>query len=176
MDAEYKWENCKACVQYSRDEGRGKRICESCSEILECSKCGNYETEEEDTIEITISKFDGKPLCLECYEHECSSCGLLAECEDALDDEFYWFDGNLYCEECARTQICNQCGGDCDYRCPSCERVHDCDCECEIECTHCGEEFNYVGSDMVDRSSSEFYSEASKEVCDECWEKLIEIQ
>ncbi len=45
-----------------------------------------------------------------------------------------------------------------------------------IECTECGEEFTYVGSDMVDRSSSKLYTEASKEICDECWEAIIESQ
>jgi hypothetical protein len=167
---EYKWEDCQECIRISDELGIGKRLCSACADSIICSQCG----EKEDSVELTISNYDGRPLCIPCSEHECCMCGLVSEEEDAADDEFVWFYQFLYCEECARTKICNQCGGACDYSCPSCERVHDCECECEIECTECGELFTYIGSDMRDRSNTKGYSEAAKEICDECWEDMQE--
>lgn len=163
-------ESCATCTKLKL-VGSGCKPCETCVPKLKCSNCHGKQTPFN---LLKFSRFDNEILCSLCFNHQCCFCGCFSEAEDPTDEEFCWVEGYLYCEECSVSYICNQCGGACDYPCPNCERAHDNECECEIECTECGETFNYNGNDMWDRYHNKKWSDAAREICEDCWEEFME--
>jgi hypothetical protein len=168
MPTEIIWDQCEDCVKLSNNLGIGKLFCPSCRNYVRCSTCNTKHTKKN---KMSVSDFDRKPLCEECKGHQCAGCGAVAESEDPTDEEFYWIEGILYCEDCTRTKFCNQCSGYCNFACPVCEFVHDCECGCTIECSTCGKEFDYDGNEMYSRDG-EHWNEAAKKICSDCWEKM----
>jgi hypothetical protein len=146
----------------------GIKIMEASIAKTECFNCHAKETPYN---LIKLSEYDKNPVCSLCFNHQCSQCGCFSEEDDPTDEEFCWFAGSLYCQECSVSYICNQCGGGCNYPCPSCNRAHDNECQCEIECSECGELFNYDGNLMWDRFHSEKWSEDVTQICEDCWEE-----
>lgn len=144
-------------------------FCEACFAKSFCSNC---HVREIPFNPLKTSLADKKTLCTSCFNHQCCYCGCFSEEEDPTDEEFCWVEGFLYCEECARHYICNQCGGSCNYPCPSCDAAHDCECECEIECLQCEKLFIYNGNDMWDRYHSKLWNQKLREICEDCWGKI----
>lgn len=171
MTTEVVFEHCEDCVKLSNNLGIGKRFCKSCVKYVVCSNCS---TKHKKSNPMTVSDSDGKPLCKTCHDHQCTRCGVFAESEDPTEEEFYWVEGDLMCEECCRHYCCSGCCGSCNYTCPVCEAVHDCECGCTIECTRCGEEFEYNGYEMKDRDDNEYFTQAAKEICSDCWDEMHE--
>ncbi len=161
-------ENCNDCLLQNHNNSP---FCKPCLAKVACSNCNAKETTFN---KIKKSDFNDKPLCSLCFNHECHRCGDFAELDDPTDEEFYLYAGDLYCEFCARHHICNQCGGGCNYPCPKCDDAHDCACHCAIECSKCGEEFDYTfDTDMGSRFSNSKWTMEAREICENCWEEMI---